>query len=431
MLLVFVVGVYFRSRESSSTKFLTHSSDLQSNRFIMMASIFSTAVGAGTIFGLTSKVADGQIACAFGLILSIAADLLVIAFLIPKIISFRKYSDIGSIVESIYGRIGKMIYGISVILVSLGYLSAQIKVSSHIFGHFTGISNFSGVLLSYMIVILYTAIGGLRSVILTDVVQFCFMIISIPYVAFYCIQTDQSFIFEQTQILISQDHNILYNTLMLAISFALMSINPPYLHRILISDKQAQSSSYIKTIIYLIFICIVVIIGLYIRHNFSSSDNQNLTLLIDEIIPIGFKGLVFCGILGALMSTADSNLHMASLSFLSDIFPIKASILLTRLFMFLAGIFSIFIALNFHNVIDLVIFMSGCWGAVIFVPLIFLFYKIYISKIGFICTTISGAASFIYSYIYYPIYFPSLIGASVNLLVFLLFKQFTINKSKL
>ena len=185
LLITLLVGIYFRSSDSSS-KFLTFSSELKNNRLVLIATIFATSVGAGTIFGLTSKIFSGDMSYAFGLIISILADLLVIFFLIPRIIKFKKYSSIGNIVENYYGKFGKIIYGLSVILVSLGYLSAQIKISSEIFGHFTGINNLVGVILSYIIVITYTTIGGLRSVILTDVMQFFFMIISIPYIAFCC-----------------------------------------------------------------------------------------------------------------------------------------------------------------------------------------------------------------------------------------------------
>jgi SSS family solute:Na+ symporter len=436
LLLTLLIGIYFRGKDSSSTKFLIFSEELRNNNFILMASIFATAVGAGTIFGLTSKIFLGDVSYAFGLIISIIADLLVIFFLIPKIVRFKKHPNIGNIVEKYYGTLGKIIYGIAVILVSLGYLSAQIKVSSEIFGHFTGISNIYGVIISYIIVIIYTTIGGLRSVILTDVMQFFFMLISIPYIAFCCIKFSGG-----TEFLIHQvtySHNLLVDSIALAFSFSIMSINPTYLHRILVSGnaRHAQFSSYVKSCIYLLFILMIVIIGFYAKGNITSGGgNQILTELINEIIPVGLKGLVFCGILGALMSTADSNLHIASVSFIYDVVtPIFSfsnfyQIIITRGFTILFGIGAIFLALKFENVIDLVIFMSGFWGAIIFAPLIFMFYEIYIKKWQFCASIACGISGLIYAefFLYDWMIKPSLVAASLNFLVFGVF--YIINKN--
>jgi SSS family solute:Na+ symporter len=430
LLLTLLLGLYFKGSSSSSSKFLIFSEEIRDNRFILMASVFATAVGAGTIFGLTAKIFIGDISYAFGLVISIIVDLLVIFFLIPKIIKFEKYSSIGNIVEKYYDSTGKIIYGFSVILVSLGYLSAQIKISSEIFGHFTGMHNLFGVVLSYTIVIIYTIVGGMRSVILTDVMQFFFMIISIPYIVFCCVKFSGgvSFVTESLRN-VAYDGNIIWDSLLLALSFSLMSINPPYLHRILVAGniKHAQSSSYFKSLIYFIFIVMIMIIGLYAKLHLSGNPgNQILTLLIDDIIPIGLKGLVFCGILGALMSTADSNLHIASVSFIYDIIlPIfkpnnNYVMVITRIFMVLFGVSSIILALNFQNVIDLVIFMSGFWGSIMFVPLIFLFYDIYVKKWQFLLSTIFGTLGFIYAQIYHAdnIMKPSVIGAFINFVIF-------------
>jgi SSS family solute:Na+ symporter len=427
LLLTLLIGVYFRGSDSSSRKFLIFSEELRNNKFILMASIFATAVGAGTIFGLTSKIFTGDIAYAFGLIISIVADLLVIFFLIPRIVKFEKHASIGKIVEKYYGKSGKIIYGISVILVSLGYLSAQIKVSSEIFGFFTGISNLYGVMLSYVIVIIYTTIGGLRSVILTDVMQFFFMLISIPYIAFCCVKFSGGINFVTEQVIYGK--NLIAESVALSLSFSIMSINPPYLHRILISGsaKHAQTSSYVKTLIYFFFILMIIIIGFYSKVSISTDQgNQILTLLINEIVPTGLKGLVFCGILGALMSTADSNLHIASVSFIYDVvapifkFNNFYKMIITRIFIIFFGVSSILIALQFQNVIDLVIFMSGFWGAIMFAPLLFMFYDIHVQKWQFFVSIASGIFGLIYAEIFLHDFIikPSFIGAVINFVVF-------------
>src|SRR5690606_15256936 len=98
--------------------------------------------------------------------------------------------------------------------------------------------------------------------------------------------------------------------------------------------------------------------------------------LIKEILPIGFKGIVIAGLFAVVMSTTDSMLNTASLTFshdiLGSIFRNKKYkinyLLVARICTVILGIAAILIALLFENLISVIINVTTVW-IIIAIPL--------------------------------------------------------------
>src|SRR5690606_29335979 len=114
------------------------------------------------------------------LLITLPLDILIAIYVVPKIAKHYGAESVGDIMEKYYGLAGRLISGASVIIFSVGLLAAQISVSARIFEYILQFNYVHGVILSYAIVIIYTSIGGLRSIVLTNIVQFLAMIIAIP-----------------------------------------------------------------------------------------------------------------------------------------------------------------------------------------------------------------------------------------------------------
>ena len=160
--------------------------------------------------------------------------------------------------------------------------------------------------------------------------------------------------------------------------------------------------------------------------------------LIDYIIPTGVRGFVVIGLLAAVMSTADSDLNITSITLIKDfiqpIFKINNQnrmLLLARVINILVGSLAIITALQFEHVTDLVIFISGFWGPVILVPLILALFNYIISKKAFIISCFAGAIGFI---LWESIYATTtsvrgvFVGTIINFFCFILF--YTINTNR-
>jgi SSS family solute:Na+ symporter len=186
LLSILTIGIYQRSRSSSFKGFARISDKFKTSRLILVATIFASSVGGGTTFGLSEKAFLGNLSHSYGLLLAIPVDLLIATYLVPRIIAqhYGKES-IGDIMSVHYGACGRTLAGFSAIFVSVGLIAAQISVSGRIFEYILQIDYVKGVIFSYSIVVIYTTIGGLRSILFTNQLQFFAMILAIPTISIF------------------------------------------------------------------------------------------------------------------------------------------------------------------------------------------------------------------------------------------------------
>lgn len=294
-----------------------------------------------------------------------------------------------------------------------------------------------GIILSYGIVVAYTTIGGFRSVLFANQLQFFAILFAIPVISIFGIHQIgyENFMNNLPLAKISPYHNddLVTATISAALGFAVMNMFPTFIQRALINRKSANTSRaiYIKSAIYVFFLIFITINGLLAFMLFpDSSAGLALPRLIDYIIPTGIQGLVIIGLLAAVMSTADSDLNIASITLVKDFLqPIlgisnqKKMLFLARVINFLTGSLAIVIALYFNRVADLVIFVSGFWAPIILIPLILALFDIVISKKHFSISCFCGSAGFIIweQWFSTEINFKGVfIGATINLLCFML-----------
>lgn len=431
-----VIGVYYRSKSQSLSGYGAFTAN--SNKFILVATVFATAVGGGTTFGLAEKAFTHNLSYSYGLLLTIPIDILIAFILVPRLTNHYGSISVGDIIAKDYGNIGRVITGMAALFVSIGYLAAQINVSGRIFQYILDIEKNEGVILSYIMVIIYTTIGGLRSVIFTNVLQFLAMLLAIPIITFVGIGTTGlepiSLSIEPKQYLLN-NRELITATIYAALSFSVMGLYPSFIQRTTMNKKphNIKTAIVIKSVIYAFFILCITMNGLLA---FVIDPNQDPSLavpnMIDIIIPIGIKGLVISGLLASVTSTASSDLNIASISLVNDIFRPISHIYNQRTLLYLAQIMTvilgssaIIIALSFNHVVDLIIFSAGFWSPMILIPLIGTLLRITISTRAFIVCTIVGIISFL-TWEYFA-FIPKLkgvfIGTMANLICFTLFKK--------
>ncbi|MGI4775487.1 MAG: sodium:solute symporter family protein, partial [Janthinobacterium lividum] len=409
LLLTLFIGICNRSRSGNFKSFASVKDSTRNNKLLLMATIFVSSVGGGTTFGLAEKSFTGNIAFTYGLILTIPIDLLVARFVVPQLTKHYGAESIGDIMVAYYGRAGRMIAGISAIVLSIGFLAAQISVSGRIFQYILRVDFIQGVILSYSIVIIYTTIGGLRSVMFTNVLQFFAMIVAIPVITIIGIKIIglDNFIASvpKDRIFFSHDNSLFTDTLSATLSFAVMGLYPNFIQRTLINSNHKETSKaiYYKTAIYSVFLVFTTINGLiaYLIYP-EQASSLALPFLIDQIIPVGLKGIVVVGLLATVMSTADSDLNITSISLVKDLFvPIYGEknqqklLQLARVANIIVGSAAIFIALRYTSIVDLVVFVAGFWGPIIVVPLLFGLFGTTIPKKMMILNSVISPAIFL------------------------------------
>jgi Na+/proline symporter len=295
----------------------------------------------------------------------------------------------------------------------------------------------TGVILSYAVVIIYTTIGGLRSVMFTNLIQFFLMIIAIPMITIFGLSKIGIYNFiahlPHDKVFCTKNNHLLINIISATLGFIVMGLYPSFIQRALINNNPSETSRaiYRKSIIYGVFLVFITINGL-IAYNLYPSVDSNIALpyLINQIMPVGLQGLVVVGLLAAVMSTADSDLNIISVTLVKDLFdPIfkvqnqQRLLFIARVINVIIGSSAIIIALSFNSVVDLVIFISGSWGPVILVPLVFALFEVTITRKMMVICSLSGGLTFLLWEYYCTDYFiikGVFVGTAVSLMVFLL-----------
>ncbi len=437
LLILPIVSIYNKSKNLNFTTYGSINKSIIVSKLLMVATIFTSSVGAGTIFGITEKVLQGDLSYSYALMMIIPIDILVAIYFIPKINAHQEAQTIGDIMTSFYGLTGRYIAGAASIIVCIGFISMQISACAYIFEHILDLNWILGLIFSYTILMIYSTIGGLRSIIIINLIQFCIVLIAIPIITIFGIkEVGISQLLEKISLEIiipNQNNELGFNVLVTSLSFLVMNLYPTLIQRSLINKNTINTvkSVYIKSSILAIFLLFITLNGL-IGSILVIDENSNLILpaLVNSIVPIGFRGIVILGLLSAVMSTADADLNIASLTAVNDFFiPIfnikkdKNLLLIVRITNIFIGSLSIIIAIYFNNIIDILIFITGFWGPVILIPFCFGLFNIIISKRLFMISSFFGALSFLIWEIYFTPYYHFrgvFIGTIVNFLIFIL-----------
>ncbi|MHC0448574.1 MAG: sodium:solute symporter family transporter [Candidatus Lariskella arthropodorum] len=206
-------------------------------------------------------------------------------------------------------------------------LVIEVTVMGHIIDYFFGIGYNKSVIITALILALYSSLGGIRAVALTDVFQFAVMMIAMPIAcsfAYHDVGGYNGIINELPQDMPMLDLNA--ENIWLFLSLILYSLLPtdgaPYIQRFLICKdaKQLVRCLNIVALLTLPFLLIICLIGLIIRVKVADIDSDHAFIyFISNYLSVEIKGLMVAGLIAVIMSTADSWLNTTSILITHDI----------------------------------------------------------------------------------------------------------------
>lgn len=340
----------------------------------------ATLIGGGSAMGIATE------SYKYGLIYILArygeviAFLFVAYFIAPRMDKFFGMISVGDIMAKLYGEKFGIVTGICGFLLCVGRVSAQVMALGFVVEYLFGISQIISVMIGLGIVVFYSLIGGVRAVILTDVLQFVLMFVMVPLTLNYSLNTIGGY----TGLLnaasaysyeISFDDLIKYTTLFLYLNFHLLS--PPITQRLLIcrDKEQVKQSFIILAVGDFIFTTIAGIIGFAAYVVSQELVSNTIYLSIIGEMHGWMKGIGIIGITAIIMSTADSFINSGSVCLVNDAlrgFKIKDStkLFIARISTVLIGIMAAAMALSFKNIFELAMYTSNFWGPIILGPLL-------------------------------------------------------------
>ena len=338
-----------------------------------------------------------------------------------------------------YGRYAQVFTGLFSMLVCTGILAAQIGAIGYIFKVFMGVSTLYGALIGYSIVLCYSTFGGMRAVVITDIIQFIVLGIGMPVLLYFSFEASGGVgnVIENTppQFWDITNGYTVCGFISLFLSLALgEALVPPYVQRLLMGNtlKTTAKAAILSAVISVPFFIITGLIGLvgyvYFQGNITDT-NSIMQEMVKTAAPIGVRGVLIAGMLSIVMSSADSFLNSASVGLVNDIIiPFKTeklsdrkTLLIARIANLFIGVFAIVIVINIPNILDILLFSYSLWSPVILVPLAAALLGVGSSRQAFyFCMIAGGAVTLIWNYVLnVPFGIDgSIVGFFVNLIVF-------------
>lgn len=428
-LIVLIAGLAFGKHGKDMKSFFAAGGNVpwQINGIALFMSFFS----AGTF------VVWGSIAYQYGFVaVAIQWTMCIGGFLIGMFIAPRwKNARILTAGEFIGQRLGKKVqqyYTYLILFLSLGYTGAFLYPVAKLLNVSSGISiNFSIIALG-LGVILYTAVGGLWAVVITDVLQFVILMAAVIIVvplAFEKAGGVTAFM-ENAPANFFQIVNAEYTGWFL-FAFAVYNMifiggNWAYVQRYTTvkTTNDARKVGYLFSFLYVISPVIWMLPPMIYRvvgQDLAGLENEGAYLLMCKmVLPVGMLGLMLGGMIFATASSVNTTLNLVAAVFTNDIYKNirpnasqKQLMKIARITTVVFGMATIGVALIVPaagGIVEVVLTIGAVTGCSIYGPPIWaLFSKVHTGKSIWACTVLSLTINLLFKFVT-----PAWLGISLN-----------------
>lgn len=327
----------------------------------------------------------------------------------------------------------KVFSAIFILIFFTVYTSSMFAAGAKLFNYIFSIGYMPALILSVVVVTAYTFLGGFKAVCWTDLFQGLLMFCAIIVVALFMCKGLNSFNFEwsslQGEISLGASKGFGIMGIVGAIAWGLGYFGQPHIltrFMAIKSSKEIKPARRIAMVWVLISLALAVVIGILanpfikeIAHQLPEGtlgfdmmlkDSENVFMvLIQFLFPTVIAGILLAAVLAAIMSTADSQLLVASSSFSSDIYNTlfnkqaseKKLLLVSRIAIVVIAIIACLLAIDpDSSVFEIVSHAWAGFGAA-FGPIILcsLFWKRCNEKGALVGVISGGAVALLWAYV--------------------------------
>ena len=349
------------------------------------ATIIATWVGGGFFFYALANIYTTGLQFIFVTLGGSLSPLLTGQVLAVRMKEFLNNLSVAEAMGHLYGSTVRILIGIGGIILSIGYLAIQFQVIGKMLTFILGLQGPSVTVVAAIIVIVYSAFGGIRSVTITDIFQFITFSISIPILALiiwnnlkdpgqviHTLTTNPIFSFKEV---IGWNPQFM-GAIGLFFFFAIPSLQPAVFQRIAMAKDLQQvkkSFTYTAGILLLIVMTVAWIAILLLTDNPNLAPEKLVNYLIEHYAYPGLKGMIAIGITAMAMSTADSHLNAAAVLGIHDILKplklfLKPSLTSARVFSGALGMVSLVLALHTQDILKIGLLVANFYMPIVCAP---------------------------------------------------------------
>lgn len=344
--------------------------------FQITGSLLATILGGSAILGTANLAIDKSWAAAWYL-LAASLGLWLLVPLVKKVSRLGKFT-LTEMIGRFYGETARKSAAVIIPLAWTGVVAAQIVAAGKILFSIFELPYEYGVLVSGLVFIGYTLIGGQISILKTDLFQAFIILTGIVISALFLTRAEGipassltgSFPFNQNFGPI--------DLLILILTFSsTFVVGPDIYSRVFCARDESTARNSVITVAAILvpFAFILTYLGVFAHTNLPPDElhgSAALIELIDHYLPGWAAGLMAAALLSAVLSSADTTLLSASIILSElvskDIDNIK-SLNYTRIFIVLTGVASILVSLKITSIIGMLLLALAVYSGAFIVPL--------------------------------------------------------------
>ena len=393
LLFTLIVGLYYSRKTTTLKEYAIGHKNFTTATLV--ATVLATAYGGG---GLIRTVQQVPVQGLYWIVWTVLATLgmWAVSLLAPRMTAFMENLSIAETIGQVYGKLPRVVTALASICELITGLAIQVNVITQAISMF--VSDVNPVIIaivSALILIFYSTLGGIRAVTITDVLQCITFVLIIPglaWLVFY--KLNRSFLevitvlsfYEKFQFRnVFQWNNHFIKGLLTGSALVISYMVKPCLFQRLYmasSVMQAKKVFLISSIFRLCIISVILLIGVFV---FVADPHLPSTAIwpaiTRDLAPV-FKGLLAIGLLAMAMSTADSALNACSVMVIHDIIGTlsnkkvssKAQLMLVRITSFVVGMLAMWLTFYQKDLLALLMLGNAFALPIVGAPLLFAIY---------------------------------------------------------
>ena len=385
LVIFLIVGIYYKKKVRNFKDYVL--GVRPQTKIAMIATVVATLIGGGSTIGEIGMTYNSGMIYLISLIFIPISYVLVSIFVVPKIKNYYGSYSLPEVIHKMYGGRARKATAVIAYVMCIGALAMQVKALSILFNNILGYDLIYNAVIAFLIITVYTSIGGVDSVIRTDIIQFIIFMVILPIITI-AIMRDNGGTLQGVLELVPKENYIKEITLISLAGLIMQSLLPDdscdFIHRLLIGRnerKNRMAVNFMALITGISILMILIISGVALtKYPNIVADNALFVVVKDALNNEVAYGMFGVALMAIILSTSDSLVNTSSVIFVNDLISNNVNDVkklgLGRIISFTTGIMAILIAIYSSSVIKIILFFGQLYSSAIFVPFFLgLFFK--------------------------------------------------------
>ncbi|WP_167608659.1 sodium:solute symporter family protein [Maribellus sediminis] len=353
-------------------------------------SLLATILGGSAVLG-TIELSQKIGWAALWFLFSAALGLFILVPISKYVRRFGHFT-LPELLGRFYGKKAEIIASIIIPLAWLGIVAAQIIAAAKILSGLNTIGYQQAALISGVVFIVYTLLGGQLSILKTDALQSLLILAGLVAILMFTTHPQHEQNIEVLQL------NHLFNDsfgwidlLILLITYSVTFIVGPDIYSRVFCAKDERTAS--RSVILVASILVPVSFVLTYLGVYSKASGEGIVAFAEHLLPAWAYGLFLAALLSAVMSSADTTLLTSSMimsELITGDLEKKQALRLTRFLIVGLGILSIVIALFVTSIIQSLLLALTFFSGAFVVPTLAGLLRLRVNKKRVVIAILSG-----------------------------------------